>query len=153
MHDNTTTSQDRSTSGWTAPARGPEGPVIDGPLRILVVEDDALIGELLREMLMGMGHFVCAIEATEAGAVAAAAQHNPQLMIVDATLAAGTGVGAVERILQRRPTPHLFMSGGSVTLGSREAIVLRKPFGEAQLAVAMQRALRQPAGLRAVGWP
>ena len=46
-------------------------------LRILVVEDDALIGMLLAEVLVGMGHEVCAIEANEADAVAAAARCRP----------------------------------------------------------------------------
>jgi two-component system, response regulator PdtaR len=41
-------------------------------LRILVVEDDALFGMLLAELLAMMGHDVCGIEATEADAVAAA---------------------------------------------------------------------------------
>jgi len=35
-----------------------------------------------------MGHDVCALEITEAGAVAAAAQYRPNLMIVDARLGA-----------------------------------------------------------------
>jgi len=41
-------------------------------LRVLVVEDNAIIGMLLAEVLAGMGHDVCAIEATEADAVTAA---------------------------------------------------------------------------------
>ena len=46
-------------------------------LRVLVVEDDAIIGALLAEMLEGMGHDVCAVEATEADAVTAAARCGP----------------------------------------------------------------------------
>jgi two-component system, response regulator PdtaR len=38
-------------------------------LRILVVEDDALIAMLLAELLAGLGHNVCATAATEAHAV------------------------------------------------------------------------------------
>ena len=34
-------------------------------LRVLVIEDDALIGLLLAELLAGMGHDVCATAATE----------------------------------------------------------------------------------------
>ena len=50
--------------------------------RVLVVEDDAMIGVLLGEMLEGMGYDVCGIEATEADAVTAAARFRPDLMIV-----------------------------------------------------------------------
>jgi CheY-like chemotaxis protein len=53
-------------------------------LRILVVEDDAMIAMLLADMFAAMGHDVCAIERTEAGAVAAATLCKPDLMIVDA---------------------------------------------------------------------
>ena len=42
-------------------------------LRTLVVEDDAMIGELLAEALEGLGHTVCAVESNVADAVAAAA--------------------------------------------------------------------------------
>ena len=35
-------------------------------LRVMVVEDDGMIAMLLAEVLTGMGHDVCAIEATEA---------------------------------------------------------------------------------------
>ena len=65
----------------------------------------------LAKCLREMGHVVCAIEATEAGAVAAAAQFGPDLMIVDAQLRDGSGVIAVEEILQTGFIPHVFVSG------------------------------------------
>ncbi len=55
-------------------------------LRVLVVEDEAIIAMLFADLLVAMGHEVCAIEATEAGAVAAAVRCRPDLMIVDAHL-------------------------------------------------------------------
>jgi DNA-binding response OmpR family regulator len=57
-------------------------------LRVLVIEDDALIAMLLAELLAAMGHEVCATAYSEAEAVIAAARYDPDLMIVDATLAA-----------------------------------------------------------------
>src|ERR1039458_702062 len=63
--------------------------------RVLIVEDDALLGVYLAELLIGMGHEICAIEATEADAVSAAAQRGPDLMIVDARLRDGSGISAV----------------------------------------------------------
>lgn len=113
-------------------------------LRVLVVEDDALIGELLAEMLEGMGHDVCAMEATEADAVAAAARLGPDLMIVDVRLREGSGVGAVEEILRAGPIPHVFVTGDiSRILALRPgAVVIQKPFREADLARGIQHALR-----------
>jgi len=81
------------------------------PVRVLVIEDDALIAMLLSEMLAGMGHSVCATAATESEAVTAAAHYGPDLMIVDAGLGQGSGVSAVEKIQRARPIAHLFISG------------------------------------------
>lgn len=114
-------------------------------LRVLLVEDDALNGLFLGEMLAEMGHVVCAIEATEAGAVAAAAQFGPDLMIVDAQLRDGSGVLAVEKILQTGFIPHVFVSGARVRTVRSDAVVLHKPFREVDLAQAIQRALADAA--------
>ena len=112
-------------------------------LRVLVIEDDALIAMLLRELLVGMGHDVCATAATEAEAVIAATRHRPDLMIVDARLGRGSGVSAVEEILQAGPVAHLFISGDAEKVQTRQpdAVVVRKPFREAELARAIDMAL------------
>jgi two-component system, response regulator PdtaR len=112
-------------------------------LRILVVDDDTLIATLLAEVLVGMGHDVCGIESTEAGTVAAAARCKPDVMIVDALLGDGSGISAVEQILRTRFIPHVFVSGdiSSIPPARSGAVVLRKPFGEPDLARALQRAV------------
>src|SRR5690348_16349921 len=82
-----------------------------GPaMRVIVVEDDAVIGTLLAEMLAGMGYDVCAIEATESDAVSAAARCKPDLMIVDIGLGEGSGISAMDTIHRTRPVPHVFVS-------------------------------------------
>ena len=105
-------------------------------LRVLVIEDDALIAMLLSEMLAGMGHSVCATAATESEAVTAAAHYRPDLMVVDAGLGQGSGVSAVEEIQQARPIAHVFISGDADRIRERnpEALVVRKPFRQAELA-------------------
>jgi two-component system, response regulator PdtaR len=112
-------------------------------LRVLVIEDDALIAMLLSELLAGMGHDVCATAATETEAVSAAAGHRPDLMIVDAGLGCGSGVAAVEEILRAGRVAHVFVSGdaGSVRTRQPDAVVVRKPFREAELARAIGLAL------------
>lgn len=111
-------------------------------LRVLVVEDNSIIGMLLADTLSEMGYEVCAVEATEAGAVAAAARCKPDLMIVDAGLREGNGVSAVERILHNGFIPHVFVSGATTVQAQRPgAIVIQKPFLDAALARAIQRAL------------
>jgi DNA-binding response OmpR family regulator len=112
-------------------------------LRVLLVEDDAMIGELLSDMLRDMGHDVCALETTEANAIAAAARCKPDLMIVDAQLSDGSGISAVETILRTGFVPHLFMSGNSAKVVAQRpgAVVLEKPFHEAAFIGAIRRAL------------
>jgi two-component system, response regulator PdtaR len=112
-------------------------------LRVLVVEDNALIGMLLAEMLADMGHNVCAIEATETDAVTAAVEYRPDLTIVDEWLGDGSGVSAIEEICRAGPVPHLFVSGdiSRVKALRPDAVVIQKPFREVDLAQGIQRAL------------
>ncbi len=112
-------------------------------LRVLIVEDDALIGLLLAELLAGMGHQICATAGTEAQAVTAALRYGPDLMIVDAGLGRGSGVSAVEEILRAGPLAHVFLSGDPERVQARRpgAVVVRKPFRQAELERAIEIAL------------
>ena len=116
-------------------------------LRVLVVEDDALIAMLLAELLAGMGHVVCATASTEGEAVDAAAHYRPDLMIVDAGLGRGSGVSAVEEICRAQPLAHLFISGDAerVRLHRPDAVVVRKPFRQAELISAIEIAVATAA--------
>jgi two-component system, response regulator PdtaR len=112
-------------------------------LRILVIEDDSMIGMLFAETLAGMGHTVCALAASQEEAVLAAREHRPDLMIVDARLGAGSGIRAVETILAHRFVPHVFVTGDKTAVAGElpEAIIVEKPFYVAELAAAMRRAM------------
>lgn len=112
-------------------------------MRVLVVEDDVIIGTLLAEMLTGMGHDVCGIEATEADAVSAAARCKPDLMIVDVRLGEGSGIAAIDTIHLVGPVPHVFVSGDISGIRALRpgSIFIRKPYREADLARVMQEAL------------
>jgi len=112
-------------------------------LRTLVVEDDAMIGELLAETLVGLGHTVCAVESDVANAVAAAAHWRPDLMIVDVGLGEASGIVAVKEILRSGYVPHVFVTGDTVRgmpLGP-ETILIQKPFRVSDLERAIRRAL------------
>jgi len=114
-------------------------------LRILLAEDDAMIGLLLADVLDGMGHD-CAIATTEAETVAVAQHYRPDLMIIDAQLGEGSGIDAVRDIVRDGAVPHLFVSGDAARVLKLQpgALVLQKPFREAELAQAMGQALRTP---------
>lgn len=111
-------------------------------LHVLVVDDDAIIGRLLAEMLVGLGH-ICTVEATEADAVAAAVRCRPDLVIVDVRLGDRSGVSAVEEILRTGFIPHMFISGDTSMVQALRpnAVVIQKPFRGSDLVRAIQRAL------------
>ncbi len=112
-------------------------------LRILVVEDDVMIGGLLAETLEDLGHVVCAVETNAANAVAAAARHHPDLMIVDVGLGEASGIAAVKEILRSGFVPHVFATGDALrdlSLGP-DAVLIQKPFREPDIVHAIERAL------------
>lgn len=112
-------------------------------LSILVIEDEAIIGMLLSEVLVGMGHEVIGIVGTEAAAIALASEYLPDLLIVDAGLSSGNGISAVDAILATRPVAHFFTTGDArkVRLLKPDAIILEKPFNESDLSEAIADAI------------
>ena len=111
--------------------------------RILVVEDDAMIAFLLGEILNGMGHDVCATEAAEHDAIAAALRCKPDLMIVDENLGDGSGSKVVDAVLGNGPIPHVFVSGDVRKIQRLRplAVIVEKPYFEADLARAIEEAM------------
>ena len=138
--------QAQSAQSWLNEGGAVGDPDVISPLRIVLVEDDAIIATLTAETLQSMGHEVCAIAASEADAVCAAARERPDLLIVDAHLTEGSGLAAVRRILLKGPVPHIFISGDVLSAEQLDAsaILLQKPFQEKDLARAIVQAFAAP---------
>ena len=121
-------------------------------LRIVIVEDDALIAMDLADLLIGMGHDVRAIAYTEAEGVAAAFRCEPNMMIVDGHLAEGSGVSAMRQILARGFVPHLYITGDPLQLLqlAPDAVIVAKPFTMNDLASGIAKA-RDIARLLPIG--
>ena len=115
--------------------------MIEG-LRIVIVEDDALVAMDLADLLIEMGHDVRAIAQTEDEAIAAAIRSEPDLMIVDGNLIEGSGVSAMRRILTHGFVPHFFVTGEPSRRSglSPAAIVISKPFTIHDLANGIAKA-------------
>ena len=109
------------------------------------MEDDLIIGALLAELLSELGHYVCATALTEADAVAAAAQHGPDLILVDITLKQGNGVSAMRTIRQTSDARHVFMTGAGRREFPEGAVILQKPFCEPDLLRALALVFDRPA--------
>lgn len=118
-------------------------------LRILVVEDDLLVGELLELLLVHLGFETCGVVTTETEAVDACARLLPDLMIVDLELASGSGAGAMARILALGVMPHVYAVGNpwKVLRAQPDAIVLHKPYREPDLLAAIAKAMIPPVAL------
>jgi DNA-binding response OmpR family regulator len=123
------------------------------PLRVLVVEDDLMIGPLLAETLEELGHEVCAVEVDPAAAVAAAKRCHPDLMIVDIGLGEASGIVAVREILREGFVPHVFVTGDllrGLSLGP-DAVLIQKPYRDSDLVAAIARAIGGRAGREEAG--
>ena len=113
-------------------------------LRTLVVEDDAILGELLAKTLKGLGHGVCAVETNVAKAVAAASHWAPDFMIVDVGLGGrGERPRGCEEILRSRFVQHVFVTGNAVRgmPSGPDTVLIQKPFRVSDLERAIQSAL------------
>ncbi len=81
---------------------------------VLLVEDDYLISEEVREDLRRFGCEVCDTATTTAEAIASAAQHRPRLAVVDVGLRRGdSGIDAASRIRRETGAKIIFLTGRS----------------------------------------
>ena len=80
-------------------------------LRVLIVEDDPMIGPLLAEALEGLGHVVVAIEVDAKATVVASHRFHPNLLNVDIGPGERSAVAAVNEILRVGFVPHVFVAG------------------------------------------
>ena len=115
-------------------------------MRILIAEDETIIRLDLRSLLEDSGHEVCAEARDGQEAVELAAEHLPDLAILDVKMPRLDGIEAARRILDERPIPIVMLTAyGQDELVSRavEAGVfayLVKPFREADLLPALATA-------------
>jgi len=79
---------------------------------VLIIEDEILIALDLQDLLETNGANTFAFAATEAAAIKAAKERKPDFITSDVVLAKGTGLKAVEIILQEiGPIPVIFITG------------------------------------------
>ena len=120
--------------------------------RILLVEDDPLIVSSLTELLAGEGYTVDT-ECTQSGAIARAegADGRPyQLVLLDVSLAQGSGFAVCTAVKQARPElPVIFLTASDdevstvtgLTMGADDYIA--KPFRPRELLARIAAALRR----------
>jgi DNA-binding response OmpR family regulator len=101
-------------------------------MRILVVEDEALIALMLEEVLAAGGHEVVGPAATMEEALALCEAAPPQLALLDITLAGGdNGVDVARALFLRWRVPSIFASSQVCEARRARDIALgciRKPY-------------------------
>lgn len=114
-------------------------------LKVLVVEDEALIADDLRRTLTRLGYEVPVTVASGADAIASTERYRPSLVLMDIKLkGAMDGVDAAERIKHEYDVPVIFLTAHSddATLARAKVVspqgYLVKPFGERELRGAIE---------------
>jgi len=130
----------------------PEAARRGSDLRILVVEDDPDVGEMLGELLRGQGHDITSAPNGQA-AMERVAQRTPDLVLADYNLPNGPNGLEVARLIRAatgRPVPALILTG-DISNATLRAVtdagcaLLSKPAGLPELREAIARLLAPPA--------
>lgn len=119
-------------------------------VRILVIEDEAVIALDVAKIVRNAGHQVIGIAATEKAAVDLAKKHSPHLVLADIQLkGSDSGIAAVRDIMKTIQVPVIFVTGFPERLltgsGLEPAFVITKPFDPDLLRTAIAQALNTVA--------
>lgn len=83
-------------------------------LKVLIVEDDLMIADMTEAFLTESGYAVCGIGRTVEQALALAAEHLPDLALIDLRLSDGElGTDIAPQLQKRKRTGILFASGNA----------------------------------------
>jgi CheY-like chemotaxis protein len=125
---------------------------VDAAVRILIVEDEAIIAWELCSLVEEFGYEVCGVSGRASEAVRLAEQAEPHLVLMDVCLARGDdGVTAAAQIKARRQVPVVFCTAfaDSHTVARIEAVgaagLLRKPVFPPELESMLARVLSDSA--------
>ena len=80
------------------------------PIRVLVVDDHSVVREGIRHVLGDSARFTVIGEASSGvAAIAASAELQPDVVVLDISMPGGSGLHAVADILERAPTTRILM--------------------------------------------
>jgi two-component system, response regulator PdtaR len=111
-------------------------------MRVLIVEDEALIAQALRQCLQSAGFEVVGLAATEPMGRHLSARERPDVAVVDIQLRAGSGLD-LARTLIEQGTAVLFVTGNgrdTVARSGLDAAYLQKPFDARDIGQALRAA-------------
>jgi CheY-like chemotaxis protein len=108
-------------------------------LHALVIEDDALIAQLIELILIDAGFITVEVVATAADAIASATIRAPDFITSDVQLHKSNGIDAVQAISEQCAAPVVFITGCPQEVHDRmpDVPVLTKPFQVSDLIVLL----------------
>jgi len=116
----------------------------ESQLKVLIIEDEALVAMLIEDMLVDLGHEVVGVGGRVQHALRLAQEAECDLAIIDLNLN-GERTNAIAQALATRGVPFIFATGygpAGVDADWRSVPVLQKPFEAHQLRAAISAALR-----------
>ena len=124
----------------------------NGPLRVLVVEDEVMISTLVEDMVTELGHSVAAHAASLEEAAGLAEGGDFDVALLDVNLQ-GQTVESVAATLARRGKPFVFTTGYGervIPPEFKDRPMLPKPYQLEQLGEILSRVIKQgrPQGAR-----
>lgn len=119
-----------------------------GDIKILIIEDEALVARELELRLIKLGYKVVGVAASGAAAFTLAEEHKPDLLLTDIHIK-GTedGIGVAHRIRAEREVPVVFLTAfsDSATVARAKEVepygYIIKPIESRELEVAIEIAL------------
>ena len=117
-------------------------------VKILVVEDEGIVGSYLHRALQDMGHTIAGVTGSGEEAVRIALEQRPDLILMDIRLAGPTdGIDAARQILSRYDVPVIYTTAYADDATLNRAKItnpyayLTKPIDEQQLRISIDFAL------------
>lgn len=117
-----------------------------GQADILIIEDEPLTAQHLKQLVEGAGHYVTGIAATHKEAVRLAEKKRPAVILSDIQLGDdSSGVEAVNEILGKLDVPVIFITGHPHLLLTGDkpepAFLIPKPFNPDTVKAVISQAL------------
>lgn len=113
--------------------------------RIVIVEDDRLLGTVLKKMATALGYEVLDIARTGKSAIESIKKHDPDLVFMDIFLADDiSGIEAMKSVREYSDVPVIYISAQSDVKIKKEASFLGnsrfmvKPVNMAELKLAVK---------------